>query len=625
MAYVSPSTLPAGGGTITLSGFGFDAGTTASVGGITCGSPTVVDISTMTCVAPAASAGTVADLVVTSTNYGSQTLTGAVTYNTGIHTGALYDYSGTEQTFVPGVGQNYLYVKMWGGGGAGAINTGGGGGYASGVISVTPGEQLSVITGSGGSYASPVGPGNGGFGGGGNGGFAYIDGIHYGSAGGGGGSFIKRNGTVLMAAGGGGGGGYAGVGGGGGGNVGVAGDGGRPSSGGTQSAGGAAGGSSLAGSVGVGGDGGTIGNNWSSAGGGGGGGYYGGGGGNGGGGDNSGSGGSGGSGFVSGLNTTTLSGSGALPGGAADISYQTGTAVGGASGTSGGDGLVMFVSTIEVTSVSPSIMDKNGGSTLTLGGFGFDAGTTITVGGSACTSVNVVNITSVSCTAPAGTLGSKPTIAISSTAYGSASLTNMVVYGNATVSTVTSCHDIFNAVATAVDGIYTVDPDAALPVPPMQVYCDMTNGGWTLVAGTDGSTTSTPVVSSLTSAASAGILSATYLQPLAASASSVRITVGGQSGTNFVSTSADTLAKLRAYQVLNDAAMENANPNTDWSPTSPTNMIFNCTPNGGYNEVLSANIYHACGNGTNGLHWLPGSIAEWSYGGGTSTLNLWVK
>ena len=56
-----------------------------------------------------------------------------------------------NQTFIVPLGCTTLGVKAWGaGGGGGNLGIGGGGGFASGVLSVTPGEQLTVAVGSGG-------------------------------------------------------------------------------------------------------------------------------------------------------------------------------------------------------------------------------------------------------------------------------------------------------------------------------------------------------------------------------------------------------------------------------------------------------------------------------------------
>ena len=45
-----------------------------------------------------------------------------------------------------------------------------------------------------------------------------------------------------------------------------------------------------------------------------------------------------------------------------------------------------------------------------------------------------------------------------------------------------SCKDIYDKGKSYGDGYYAIDPDGEGGNPPFQVYCDMTNGGWTLVA-----------------------------------------------------------------------------------------------------------------------------------------------
>mgnify|MGYP003350268068 CR=1 FL=1 len=86
--------------------------------------------------------------------------------------GGTFEYTGNPQTFVVPVGVTELRVKVWGAGGAGRTGSydnfsGGSGGFTTTKLSVTPGEQLSVVVGGGGKH----GAANGGDGGWPNGGY----------------------------------------------------------------------------------------------------------------------------------------------------------------------------------------------------------------------------------------------------------------------------------------------------------------------------------------------------------------------------------------------------------------------------------------------------------------------
>ncbi|MFZ1801714.1 MAG: hypothetical protein WAU03_02250 [Candidatus Saccharimonas aalborgensis] len=293
---------------------------------------------------------------------GGTAIAGGYLYSAGgiSQNGQVYTTQGASSFTVPS-GVTSLTVKLWGGGGGGgaggsaaAGGTGGGAGEATGTISVTPGETLTVYVGGGGSAGTRNTAGGGGGGG------AY--------------SSIYRGTTALaIAAGGGGGGGgrnsagnTGGAGGAGGGTTGVAGStsgAGGGGGAGTQSAGGAGGtGGTNAGSAGgsltggLGGDGRTSGTTdgsgasgglasggngggaiaTSRAGGGGGGaGYFGGGGGSS---SSSGSGaGGGGGGSSYGTGLTLNAGSGATPGNSADAD-RAGAGQGGTAGATGGTG-----------------------------------------------------------------------------------------------------------------------------------------------------------------------------------------------------------------------------------------------------------------------------------------------
>ena len=218
-----------------------------------------------------------------------------------------FTYTGSNQTFTVPSRTTSITLYMWGAGGGGNTNYGGAGAMVQGVLSVTPGESLTIVIGQGGTIDGTTTFGGGGAGGG-NMAFGGDPGIGYSGNGspqnagsGGGRSAIQRGGTDptndIVVAGGGGGGTYfssdrggsatfSGTA-----NPGI---GGLPGLGGTQSAGGAGGGTGqygqgLGGSRGIGGN--TYNTNIFNGGGGGGGGYYGGGGGGTNGGDGAGGGG----------------------------------------------------------------------------------------------------------------------------------------------------------------------------------------------------------------------------------------------------------------------------------------------------------------------------------------------
>jgi hypothetical protein len=203
-------------------------------------------------------------------------------------TGALFSYTGTEQTWVVPSGVTSIDVDVRGAeGGAGDITTPGGkGGRVETTLTVTPGETLYVyVGGQGGDLVPPNTAGFGGFNGGGPGGIDDVDGNGP-ARGGGGASEIRRGGNTpenRVAVGGGGGGAECcqdGNGGDGGGTTGAAGGtsgGSSPGGGGTQTTGGSGGNNGAPGIFWQGGTGG----NGNRAGGGGGGGWYGGGGGGG--------------------------------------------------------------------------------------------------------------------------------------------------------------------------------------------------------------------------------------------------------------------------------------------------------------------------------------------------------
>ena len=134
----------------------------------------------------------------------------------------LYNYTGSTTTFTVPSCVTSITIKAWGagGGGGGADGNpggaGGGGAYSTSVLSVTPGQTLSISVGGGGGVGGSSASGNEpgasgyGYGSGGAGGTAGGNGTSGSGGGGGGGTFLLNGSTILVAAGGGGGGGGAG-------------------------------------------------------------------------------------------------------------------------------------------------------------------------------------------------------------------------------------------------------------------------------------------------------------------------------------------------------------------------------------------------------------------------------
>jgi hypothetical protein len=110
-----------------------------------------------------------------------------------------YTYTGSNQSFVVPLGVTSVNVYMWGAGGGAGLGAGGGAGcYVQGVLTVTPGETLTIVVGQGGgNKASSFGKtyGGGGAGGGLDNGRSDIV-----SSQGGGRSAIVRSSTDLVTA-----------------------------------------------------------------------------------------------------------------------------------------------------------------------------------------------------------------------------------------------------------------------------------------------------------------------------------------------------------------------------------------------------------------------------------------
>lgn len=112
---------------------------------------------------------------------------------------AIFDYTGSNQSFVVPTGVTSLRVRLWGGGGG---DIGGGAAFVTGLLSVTPGESLTlIVAGAGLDFHNFGGFAPGGFGGGGMSGASTA-----GGSGGGRSAIRNSSGTELVTAAGGGGG-----------------------------------------------------------------------------------------------------------------------------------------------------------------------------------------------------------------------------------------------------------------------------------------------------------------------------------------------------------------------------------------------------------------------------------
>lgn len=78
----------------------------------------------------------------------------------------VFNFVGADQSFVVPAGITQITVKAWGAGGAGGNyvydDIGGGGGFVTGILNVTPGEQLTVVVGGGGQPGAGLGAYGGG-------------------------------------------------------------------------------------------------------------------------------------------------------------------------------------------------------------------------------------------------------------------------------------------------------------------------------------------------------------------------------------------------------------------------------------------------------------------------------
>ena len=151
--------------------------------------------------ASAVAAGSSCDSVKESRTCTNGTLSGSFAFTTCEVTPAcpttatVFAYTGTTQSISVPAGCTTATIKAWGaGGGSGYLGFGGGGGFASKVTSVTPGTQLAVEVGKGGTTYNVTTGATHGYGGSGGG----LSGVFAGS--------VSQANAIVVAGGGGGGG-----------------------------------------------------------------------------------------------------------------------------------------------------------------------------------------------------------------------------------------------------------------------------------------------------------------------------------------------------------------------------------------------------------------------------------
>ncbi len=155
-----------------------------------------------------------------------------------------------------------------------------------------------------------------------------------------------------------------------------------------------------------------------------------------------------------------------------------------------------------------------------------------------------------------------------------------------------SCKAALVANPLATDGTFAIDPDGAGPIGASNLYCDMTNGGWTLVSrgGACGSMTKSTTVD--------GSTPCVYVDPglmlwLASLSAQVKLTSGPSFG-NWTGTANGTNSKaIEALQAggswHNGATFDGG---WDWTVTCATSYATGWP-----------NMYHACGT-PGGVHWV---------------------
>jgi cysteine-rich repeat protein len=192
-----------------------------------------------------------------------------------------------------------------------------------------------------------------------------------------------------------------------------------------------------------------------------------------------------------------------------------------------------------------------------------------------------------------------------------------------------SCAEIRTANPMAADGVFLIDPDAAGPREPFDVYCDMTNGGWTLIF----SSNATPTLIRTVEPArpmTASMLPVQAMRDLAAVSQQVHIRTAGQIATRSVTSEPGNFAilSLRAGLTINsNSPLRAAGDSTMgvWSgpmATTAANLWHGCGP-APFGASPLPTMYWACNNG-DGAHIGPAHTG-WTSGGAEENIEIYVR
>lgn len=191
-----------------------------------------------------------------------------------------------------------------------------------------------------------------------------------------------------------------------------------------------------------------------------------------------------------------------------------------------------------------------------------------------------------------------------------------------------NCAEILTAAPMSTDGVYNIDATGAGDF--RQVYCDMTNGGWTLLYSSNATptmiTTQTPA-----RPMTASMLPIALMSQIAGVASQVHIRTAGMLATRSVTSVANNFAiqSLRAGLTINSNSPlsdpGNAIAGVWTGPMAMTaaSLWHSCGPAPYGTSTLAQNMYWACNN-SNGLH-VGGTHTAWISSGPNENIEIYVR